>query len=81
MPLFGQKSGQARNGRCYEVDFLAQSARGEKRLLQVAWNIDNSNTHDREMRALEAAQKELGIAGELVTIDTYLSECWKSTVS
>jgi hypothetical protein len=47
----------------------------------VAWNIDNSNTHDREMRALEAAQKELGIAGELVTIDTYLSECWKSTVS
>lgn len=56
----------------YEVDFLAQSPRGEKRLFQVAWDIENKDTELRELRALEVAKIELGIDGELITLDSYL---------
>lgn len=62
----------------FEVDFLAQSADGEKRLFQVAWGIDNDDTKFRELRALEVAKAELGVEGELITLETYLSkELWK----
>lgn len=57
----------------YEVDFLVQSPRGEKLLFQVAWNIENSDTETRELRALKAAKAELGIDGELITLNSYLS--------
>lgn len=57
----------------YEVDFLAETARGEKHLFQVAWDIENEDTKLREMRALEAAKNELKIAGELITLETYLA--------
>ncbi len=57
----------------HEVDFLAEGARGEKRLFQVAWNIQDDKTLKREERALEAAKKELKIDGEIITLDSYLS--------
>ncbi len=56
----------------HEVDFLAQKGRGQKKLFQVAWNIDDPNTLRRETRALEAAKKELGVEGEIITLDSYL---------
>lgn len=56
----------------YEVDFLIQSRQGKKYLIQVAWNLDNPETTAREMRALECAKKELGIEGEIITLDSYL---------
>jgi predicted AAA+ superfamily ATPase len=56
----------------YEIDFLAQTARGHKKLFQVAWNIQDPKTMARETRALEAGMKELEIEGELITLDSYL---------
>lgn len=58
----------------WEVDFLAESARGQKKLFQVAWNVKDPSTLEREIRALKAAQDELGIDGELVTVETYLAK-------
>jgi uncharacterized protein len=58
----------------HEVDFLAETPRGEKHLFQVTWMVENKETELREMRALESAKKELGINGELITIDTYLAK-------
>jgi|HubBroStandDraft_4_1064222.scaffolds.fasta_scaffold100352_1 predicted AAA+ superfamily ATPase len=58
----------------YEVDFLAQSLQGQKKLFQVVWNIDENETLAREERALKAGVLELGIKGEIVTLDSYLRE-------
>lgn len=58
----------------YEIDFLAQAPRGNKKLFQVAWDIDDPKTLDREQRALEAGIKELKIDGELITLDSYLRQ-------
>ncbi len=57
----------------YEVDFLIEGARGEKKLIQVAWDISDPKTLQREERALQTAMEELGVEGELVTLDRYLS--------
>ncbi len=56
----------------YEVDFVAQAPDGRKKLLQIAWDVDNQLTFDRERRALDAGMKELKIDGEMVTLDSYL---------
>lgn len=56
----------------YEVDFLAQTSRGHKKLFQVAWDTQDASTIEREERALKAAMKELKIDGELITLDSYL---------
>jgi len=58
----------------YEVDFLAQTPRGQKKLFQVAWDVQDPTTLAREQRALEAGKKELQIEGELITLDSYLRE-------
>lgn len=55
----------------YEVDFLAQDLSGKMRLIQVVWDTSNPKTLDRELRALRAAEKELGITGEIITPDNY----------
>jgi len=56
----------------YAVDFLAHTARGQKKLFQVAWDVQNAETLAREERALQAAMGELKIDGELITLDSYL---------
>lgn len=56
----------------YEVDFLVQTPKGEKKLIQVAWDVTSKGTLEREQRALDAAKKELNVEGELITLDSYL---------
>lgn len=58
----------------YEIDFLAQTPRGHKKFFQVAWDMQDANTIEREERALQAGMKELKIDGEIITLDSYLRE-------
>ncbi len=58
----------------YEIDFLIQSKHGKKKLLQVAWNTEDPQTLEREQRALNQAQKELNIPGEIITLESYLEK-------
>jgi predicted AAA+ superfamily ATPase len=56
----------------YEIDFLVQTARGHKKIFQVAWNVQDTHTMERKQRALQAGLKELKVDGELITLDSYL---------
>lgn len=58
----------------YEIDFLAQTSRGHKKLFQVAWDVQDAKTREREERALQAGMRELSIDGEIITLDSYLSD-------
>lgn len=58
----------------YEIDFVAQTGRGEKKLFQVVWEMENQPTMEREQRALLAGMKELKIDGVIITLDSYLRE-------
>jgi len=58
---------------CY-VDFLAKTRTGKLKLFQVAWDVENQETLDRETRALKQAELELGIKGLLVTPETYIKK-------
>ncbi len=57
-----------------EVDFLVQTQQGHKRLLQVAWNMDDAKTVQREERALREGMDELKVDGEIITLDSYLEK-------
>lgn len=56
----------------YEVDFLARSISGQWRLIQVVWDRHQSETYEREKRALNAAEQELQMQGELITPESYI---------
>lgn len=58
----------------YEIDFIAQTPRGHQKFFQVAWDMQDANTIEREKRALQAGMKELKIDGEIITLDSYLRE-------
>lgn len=58
----------------YEIDFLIQTPQGNKKFFQVVWNHDDTNTFEREQRALHAGMKELKIEGEIITLDSYLQK-------
>lgn len=58
----------------YEIDFLAQMPRGQKKFFQVCWNLKDKNTLERENRALQLGMNELKIDGKLITLDSYLEE-------
>ncbi len=62
----------------YEVDFLVENLRGERKLFQVVWDITDELTLQREMRALRAAEKELKIQGELITPEVYIKNYWEN---
>lgn len=64
----------------YEIDFLIITPRGDKKLLQVCWNMDDEQTTVREKRALHAAMEELNLPGAIVTLDSYLSEGAESLI-
>jgi len=54
-----------------EVDFLVKSGKNNLRLIQVADNLDNDKTRQREINALEKAMDELGLKTALIlTEDT-----------
>ncbi len=55
----------------HEVDFVAQDLTGKIKLFQVSWDIRHQGTKDREERALQQAEQELGITGMLVTANSY----------
>jgi uncharacterized protein len=57
----------------YEIDFLVQTPRGQKKLLQVVWKLEDKKTIEREQRALTAGMNELKIDGEIITLDSYLT--------
>ncbi|MDP1836530.1 MAG: ATP-binding protein [Chlamydiales bacterium] len=56
----------------HEIDFLAQTARGQKKFFQVTWDMQDLNTVEREQRALQEGMRELKIDGEIITLDSYL---------
>ena len=58
----------------YEIDFLVQTPRGRQKLFQVAWNMHETETLERENRALQAGIEELKIDGAIITLDSYLRE-------
>lgn len=58
----------------YEIDFLVQTARGAKKFFQVAWDVQDKSTLEREERALQSGMEEAKIDGEIVTLDSYLRE-------
>ena len=55
----------------YEVDFFTRCTQGKMHLYQVVWNMDDTQTVEREMRALKQAENELGITGELISPESY----------
>lgn len=56
----------------YEVDFLVKQLSGELVLYQVCFDPSDEATASREMRALIAAEKELGVKGHFITIKNYI---------
>lgn len=58
----------------YEIDFLTIDKEGEKELIQVTWEMTDPKTLEREQRALEQAEKELGIKGRILTVKDYLRD-------
>ncbi|MDF3033819.1 MAG: uncharacterized protein K0R76_773 [Alphaproteobacteria bacterium] len=56
-----------------EVDFMARDGLGTWHLYQVCWDMNDPDTLKRETAALEEAEKELGIKGEIITPDSYFT--------
>lgn len=53
-----------------EVDFITTTLQGEKALYQVALNLNDAATREREIRALELAMKECRIEiAKIITLD------------
>ena len=57
-----------------EVDFLTKDKSGKWHLYQVAWNMDDKDTLEREVNALQEAESELKIKGEIITPEMYLRD-------
>lgn len=55
----------------YEIDFVYENNKGAIELIQAVWDISDPDTFKREERALEAASKELGCNGKLITPREY----------
>lgn len=62
----------------YEVDFLVETLKGERKLLQVVWDTTDKTTLERETRALKTAEQELKIKGELITPEVFIKQYWDS---
>lgn len=57
-----------------EIGFVTVDPDGTRELIQVAWDVTDDATIQREQRALHQAEKELGITGRFVTAWSYLRE-------
>lgn len=51
----------------YEIDFLTEDPLGKQQLFQIVWDDRDEKTMAREIRALEAAKKELNLPGRIIT--------------
>lgn len=56
----------------YEIDFFTRDSLGDLHFYQVVWDLTDEKTRLREMRALEAAEQEMKIKGELITPQNYM---------
>lgn len=71
----GKKIFHYKTSEGYEVDFVVQNLDGSFELIQVAWDINDPETLEREERALRSAEKELGISGKILDLSQYLRDC------
>ena len=55
-----------------EIDFVTKDKQGNFEMIQVAWEMDDPRTLEREERALRQAEKELGIPGKIIDWNSYL---------
>lgn len=58
----------------YEIDFVAETQEGKRELIQVVWDMNDSETRIREERALEEAMRELNLPGKIIDKESYLKE-------
>lgn len=58
----------------YEIDFVTVDKQGEREIIQVAWDMSDAKTMEREQRALQQAEKELGFCGRIITVKDYLRD-------
>lgn len=65
----------------YEIDFLVENLKGERKLYQIVWDVRDKATLEREERALRAAEQELNIKGELITPEIYIKNYWNALVN
>lgn len=56
----------------YEIDFVTVDQENNRELIQVVWDMTDTQTIVREKRALKQAEKELGIKGKIITAREYL---------
>lgn len=67
----GREAAYVRTKEGFEVDFLAIATRKEPELIQVCTDVSDPATREREVRALDAASKELPDAKPLLlTLDS-----------
>jgi predicted AAA+ superfamily ATPase len=58
----------------YEVDFVTQDKQGNYEMIQVVWDLMDQETVEREKRALDQAEQELGFPGQMLDYSRYLSQ-------
>jgi predicted AAA+ superfamily ATPase len=62
----GSSLAYVKTGRGHEVDFLATQTDGRTQLIQVAADIENESTLQRELRSLEGASEEFRRAQKIL---------------
>lgn len=62
----------------YEIDFVVENTDGSLELLQAVYDASDEQTLDREQKALEQAEKELGIKGRMITPKDYVENFLQS---
>lgn len=68
----GKKIFYYRTADGYEIDFITQDAQGKHEMIQVVWDTGDSQAMEREKRALDQAEKELGFPGRLLDHSIYI---------
>jgi uncharacterized protein len=70
----GKKVGYYLTKEGFEIDFVVENPDGSFELIQAVWDASDQKTYDRENRALQMAEKELGIKGKIITPQEYIFE-------
>lgn len=58
----------------YEVDFITQDNQGKYEMIQVVWDMNDQKAIERERRALQQAEQELGFPGRILDYSHYLRQ-------
>ncbi len=56
----------------YEIDFVTQDKEGKHEFIQVAWEITDPATREREERAIRQAESELGFSGRILDFPEFI---------